>query len=373
MGARLYLERVVLGVERGVFARIVRAVLWPLSIVYSVGLWVYLLPYRTGLRKKRRLRVPVVSVGNLTFGGTGKTPAVETLCRIIQAGGRKPAIISRGHGGRARGCIVVSDGESLMCGSDEAGDEPVQLARSLPGVPVVVGRDRRAAGDLVCTRFRPDLVVLDDGMQYWQLERDLEIAVLDARRPFGSGLVMPAGDLREPAGGLGRADILLVNVSSGLDQKAYNSLVSRLSRIAPRATIFRCRREPVDVVTAGGNESIGLHRIRRLRVFAFCGIGDPNAFVDSLESLGVDLVGAMGFPDHHRYSQSDIERIRRESNDAAAQIVITTEKDVARLGGRVSEIPELCILKVKLEIEEVGRFAQYVSERTNRTHSAASA
>jgi tetraacyldisaccharide 4'-kinase len=199
-----YLEKLILGENRGPISWLIRALLWPLSLVYRIGLRAYLSIYGIGLRKRCRLKAPVISVGNLTFGGTGKTPAVQTLCRMLAEQGKRVVVLSRGHGGSARGVIVVSDGERMLSDSSEAGDEPVMLARMLPGVPVIVGKDRRDSGRLACERFGPDVIVLDDGLQYWQLHRDLDIVVLDARKPWGSGFVMPMGDLREPASGLRR-------------------------------------------------------------------------------------------------------------------------------------------------------------------------
>lgn len=371
MGARRFLERVVVGDERGAVSWIVRAALWPLSIIYCLGLRVYLAAYETGLRRRHRLGVPVVSVGNLTFGGTGKTPAVESICRALQAEGRRVAVVSRGHGGKARGCVVVSDGTEIRCGSEDAGDEPVQLARSLPGVAVIVGKDRRAAGELACSRFAPDLIVLDDGMQYWQLHRDVEIAIVDVRKPFGSGLVMPAGDLREPARGLRRAHILLVNTPAVLDPQAYNSVVSKLMRLVPEAAVFRCGREPADVRAVGEGASPGADGIKGRRVFAFCGIRGPLGFLDTLDMLRARVVGVMTFPDHYRYDSVDIRRIREESERVGAELLITTEKDAARLGDRAQEIDRLCTLVVRLEIEDIGRFTQHISERTNRPDSPA--
>ncbi|MCL5103942.1 MAG: tetraacyldisaccharide 4'-kinase, partial [Armatimonadetes bacterium] len=152
----IYLERVILGEERGIGSWIIRALLWPWSLVYRIGLAVYLWLYSSGLRKKHRLGVPVISVGNLTFGGTGKTPAVQAICRMLMESGKKVAILSRGHGGSARKSLIVSDGKSILCDAARSGDEPMELARSLPGVPIIVGKDRRRSGEsLLVGRIEP--------------------------------------------------------------------------------------------------------------------------------------------------------------------------------------------------------------------------
>ncbi len=159
------LEAIILGRKNGAVAWLVRALLWPLSLAYRSGLALFLMPYALGIRKRFRLPASVVSVGNIAFGGTGKTPAVQEICRILVEQGKRVVVLSRGHGGSARGSVVVSDGETILVGSRESGDEPRLLAQTLPGVPVIVGKDRRASGSLACERFSPDVIVLDDGLQ----------------------------------------------------------------------------------------------------------------------------------------------------------------------------------------------------------------
>lgn len=371
MAAR-YLERVVVGDERGVLSWVIRTLMWPLSVVYRAGLWLYLGVYALGLRKRWRLGVPVVSVGNLTFGGTGKTPVVQAICRMLRERGLRVVILSRGHGGSARGVVVVSDGDSILSDSSEAGDEPVLLARTLPGVPVVVGKDRRESGRLACERFAPDVILLDDGLQYWQLHRDLDIVVLDARRPFGSGLVMPAGDLREPVSGLRRAGVVLLSDSGGMVDAEFAGLEKRVRPLTREALVLRCARRPSSVRKARSDEEMGLEWLRRRRVAAFCGIGRPASFVEMLESLDAAIVGVLMFPDHHRYTAADLALIEDERNRGGAEAVITTEKDLARLGGNAS-VRDLYVLGIELDIEERQRFAQYIANRINRKDQAPAA
>jgi tetraacyldisaccharide 4'-kinase len=188
-----------------------RGLLFGLSQIYSIGLTVYLFAEKIGLRKRVKLDVRVISIGNLTSGGTGKTPVTEMLTRKLQADGFKPTILSRGHGGSLKegvGQVSNADGHILMS-ADECGDESALLARRLPGVPVFVGRDRRISAKLAIDTQHPGVILLDDGMQYWQLARDLDIALVDARRPFDNGHVLPRGTLREPKRNLRRAGLLL--------------------------------------------------------------------------------------------------------------------------------------------------------------------
>lgn len=364
MSAPGYLERVVLGEDRGLLSWIIRILLFPLSLLYRAGLAVFLGIYALGLRKKYKLNVPVISVGNLTFGGTGKTPAVQKICRILDNQRKKVVILSRGHNGTAKGCVIVSDGLSILSNADESGDEPMLLAASLPGVPVIVGKDRRESGRLACSRFDPDVIVLDDGLQYWQLHRDNDIVVLDASKPFGSGYVMPMGDLREPVSGLKRADIVLLTNTQELDDSAYDKILKTVSRMAPNAGIYRSAHTPVCINKVDSSKSYALEWIKGREILAFSGIGKPSAFTDMLESLGALVINNLVFQDHYRYTVEDIERINNEYNSCGAKIILTTEKDAARIGENCS-IPNLYTLSIELEIYEEKRFTEHISNRLN--------
>lgn len=358
--ANRYLESVILGENRSLISWVLRVLLWPLSLIYRAGLWVFLGVYRLGLRKRCRLAVPVISVGNLTFGGTGKTPAVQAICRMLVGQGKRVVVLSRGHGGSARGVVVASDGERILTDSVEAGDEPILLARTLPGVPVVVGRDRRESGKLACERFAPDVIVLDDGMQYWQLHRDLDIAVLDAKKPFGSGFVMPMGDLREPASGLSRAGVILLANTRAVGDAQYRALTDRIARLSPGASVFRCAHEPVCFVSVETGEQVGLEWAKRREVLAFCGIGRPVSFLDMLDGLGASVTRSIVFPDHYRLSDLDVKRIIDEAEACGAEAIVTTEKDSARLGSGIT-IPKLYALVIRLDIEDSASFAERVN------------
>ena len=373
MSAPKYLERVVLGEDRGVLSWVIRGLFLPLTVIYRVGLFVFLGIYSLGLRRRFRLPVPVISVGNITFGGTGKTPAVQTICRLLLERGIRVVVLSRGHGGTVRGSLVVSDGESVIADAAKAGDEPVLLAKSLPGVPVIVGKDRRKSGALACSQFAPEVIVLDDGLQYWQLHRDLDIIVLNARKPFGSGYVMPMGDLREPISGLSRAGLVLLSNSKDLDDAALGKLQKRLSRIAPRAKIFRGSHVPVSFKDMRSGKIYDPDWIELYRVLAFCGIGRPASFVKMLDSLKATISGNLLFPDHHRFTDEDIDLVERERERCGADLVVTTEKDIARLGNSAARINNLVALSIKFEIEEIQSFAEYIYSKINAKGKEASA
>lgn len=364
--SRHYLERVILGDETGLLSWLIRAALWPLSMVYRAGLAPYLGLYNLGIRKRHRLPAPVISVGNLTFGGTGKTPAVQEVCRILQEQGRRVAVLSRGHGGSAKGTLVVSDGASVLAEAADAGDEPVLLARTLPGAAVVVGKDRRKSGELACRQFAPDAVVLDDGLQYWQLHRDLDIVVLDGARPLGSGFVMPMGDLREPAGGIRRAGVVLVNWN------ARHAGRKSLPLLSPDTLVLQARRSPASLRCATSGTELGCAWLSGRRIVAFCGIGTPDSFRQTLRSTGAVVDRLLEFPDHHIYKVEDLKAIEAARAACGAEVVVTTEKDWVRLGD-APPITELYVLGIRLQIEERERLGQHIAQRIDEARAAAAA
>lgn len=356
-----YLERVVTGDERGAGSWVIRALLWPLSAVYALGLTVYLGLYRVGIRRRHRLPALVISVGNLTFGGTGKTPVVQSLCRILTSAGCSVVVLSRGHGGTAKGCLLVSDGESVLCDSRQSGDEPMLLARTLPGVPVIVGKDRRRTGELACEKFSPDVIVLDDGLQYWQLHRDMDIVILNTAKPFGSGFVMPMGDLREPPGALRRAGIVLLGNSRAVEPGELARLRKRVRALSPGAGCFPCRHVPVCLHRVSTGEKVEVNWLRRRTVAAFCGIGRPAAFIDMLESLGAYVARSVVYPDHHAYTDSDLAAVAAEARACGAEAIITTAKDLARLGNNPA-LSDLYTLEIEMEIGDGSDFADCINK-----------
>lgn len=312
----------------------------------------------------RRAPLPVVSVGNLTVGGTGKTPLVAEIVARLAKAGHRPAVVSRGYGGRAgRGPLRVRDGSGFGPGPAVTGDEPWMLARRFPDVPVLVGSDRyrgvhRAAAE------GAGVAVLDDGFQHRRLERDLDIVVLSAERPFGNGRLLPAGPLREPPSSLRRADLLVL---VGSEEPPRDPAEIFALDLSPRFGIVHARRRPVGFVTAGGGPVP-----QPERAVAFCGIGDPASFRRTIERLGVALAEFVGFPDHHRFSDSEIaallERARRE-----AVPLVTTEKDLARLHDRLSGSPleaKLLALPIDLELFDAAPLARALDETLGKRGGA---
>jgi len=320
-----------------------------LSLVYRGAIFLRDAAYRLGLFRSRRLPVKVISVGNITLGGTGKSPAALNIASLFLSRGRRPLVLSRGYGRRDERTIeVVSDGSSgTILGPERAGDEPAMMAARLPRVPVVVGSDRYQAGRTAIDSFHPDVIVLDDGYQHRRLLRDLNIVLVDAADPFGNSKLFPAGILREPLDALRRADIVLitrVNSASSLDQ---------LKRTIGRHTgapIMTARTVPADLVDIRTGKTRTPDRLRGSRVFAFAGIARPEAFFSLLRSLGAEVMAVREYPDHYRYTRSDLADLVAAAADGHAQMIMTTEKDAVRLRDLLPE--GVWALRVELEVLE---------------------
>jgi len=323
------------------------------SVLYGVMVRLRRLLYSRGTLKSRELPCPVISVGNLTVGGTGKTPLVIHLAELILLLGYRPAIISRGYKGLAekRGA-VVSDGHSLLCNARIAGDEPYLMATLLPTVPVVVGRDRYSAGLDAVRRFGPDVILLDDGFQHLRLKRDLNLLLLDAQNPFGNTHLLPRGTLREPVNCLQCADAIIMTRSPRNFAERCPPSVHR-DRHRP---VFASSHQSMVRMVLGAQQPIeSLHRhgdidtdLKGKRAFAFAGLGRNHAFFNSLAHWPVRLLGTMGFDDHHIYSRVDLHRICRAALRAGATCLMTTDKDFVRLPQNARLPIELIVLGVTL-------------------------
>jgi tetraacyldisaccharide 4'-kinase len=296
--------------------RTVRLALWPLSVVYEAGARLRAGLYRIGILPQRRLDGTVISVGNLTMGGTGKTPMVIWLAERLIAAGRRPAILTRGY----RGERPRNDGG--LPGSDE-----VALLRTRLGAraQLGVGKDRYASGR-VLERHGAEWFILDDGFQHLALHRDADIVLLDASDPFGGGRLLPCGRLREPLAALRRASVVVITRSE------HAPAVETLVRRNTQAPIFYAQVALQAVLRAPALAvEWPLADRSAARVFAFCGIGNPRAFFDDLRRWGFSVAGERRFRDHHRYSPADLAALERAAGAVQADALICTEKDVFNL------------------------------------------
>ena len=304
--------------------------------------------YARGMLKCRALGVPVVSVGNLTVGGTGKTPAVELAVRTLLELGHRPAVVSRGYGRHGHGIQVVADAASIRLDADEGGDEPFLLARRLPGVPVVVGAHRYEAGRHAVERFGVSAIVLDDGFQHRTLAKDLEIVMARARAPWGSGRLLPGGPLREPLAALARAHLIVVTGARGPDDVGEVAAAARVH--APGVPILAARHVPTECWEAGAMRYLGPEALRGLKLFAFAGIGSPDGFRQTLEDTGALEADFARFADHHWYTREEVAALEQRALAASAVGLVTTEKDWARLRRLPPRGVPLYVLAVRLAL-----------------------
>lgn len=335
MGGEEKYKLIVSGRERGVLPALMRKALSGMSALYRAGVEGKNFMYSRGLLNSARLPVPVISVGNLTLGGTGKTPLVEYVARRFAAARRKAVILSRGYKSRCKG------------GNDEA----ALLAENLPDVPHVQARDRVLAGLRAVKTHRPDCVILDDGFQYRRLKRDLDIVVIDATNPFGHGRVLPRGLLREPLSALKRAGAIVISKINEASTEEVAEIRRALLEYVPGDRIFQAAHRPQGVYSLNDRKEVGTETLRGKRVFAFCGIGSPESFRRSLAALGCAVAGFHEFPDHHHYTEASLETIRKEAAAASAEIMITTQKDAVKLIGAETG-GALHVLRIALEFVE---------------------
>ena len=322
--------------------------------LYYLG---YSVKKRFALKNQKKLPRKVISIGNITAGGTGKTPATIALAEESKKRGFKPCILTRGYMGRARGPLIIpplvkGGREDLFYSVELFGDEPVLMAERLQDVPIVKSADRHKGGVFALRSlplaFCPDLFILDDGFQHLGLFRDKDILLIDGMNPFGNRRLLPLGPLRETLSAIRRADIIVITKTSPARQN--NSLIDEIRHYNTKAPIFFAEHSPSKFITTTGG-TLPLEWAKEKRFFGFCGIGNPESFGRALLSAGIELTGVKTYRDHYRYDPEDIETIIKNAKEGGADRIVTTEKDIVRLKGR--DIPtNLVALAVEFSVDE---------------------
>jgi len=337
-----------------------KTLLFPLtlaSLAYGWAIRLRTLSYDLGLRRRKSLPCPVISVGNITVGGTGKTPLVMTLAKGLLERGIPLAILSRGYKGKASSEPVVSDGKKMLLSLKESGDEPFLMAQRLPEVPILVGKDRSRNGQIALERFAVRGILLDDGFQYLRLHRDLDILLVDSSFGFGDQHLLPRGVLREPLSHLRRAHLLLLTKVE--DAEACRPLEKRLREIHPSSSIFHSHYEPVGLIGPRG-EWEEIHVLQGKRVMALSGIADPAYFSALLKKMGAEVIREIIYPDHHRYTTQDLTSF--EKNVGGIDWIVATEKDMVKLKELHLDPFPVRALRIELRIWEREEFFQRVVE-----------
>jgi tetraacyldisaccharide 4'-kinase len=335
---------IISGQRRGKRAAIARLCLFALSKVYAAAVKVRRFLYNVRLLRDSTLGVQVIAIGNLTVGGTGKTPVVEKFARELKEQGRVVAILSRGYRSKppplSKRLIdkvllrddrtpprIVSDGKSLLLDSETAGDEPYMLASNLKDVIVLVDKDRVKSGRYAIEKYGCDTLLLDDGFQYWKLGgRRRDIVLVDCQSPFGNEHLLPRGTLREPESHLARATTFFITKSDGNTA----ALRARIARSNPTAPIIECIHSPLYFEDVFTGKREGLEYLQGRKVASFSGIAQPESFERSLVALGAELVYAKRYADHHRFTQQEVLNAINRSKKRQAEVIITTQKDAVR-------------------------------------------
>jgi len=335
--------------------------------------------YRTGLLRRFPLGIQVISIGNVTAGGTGKTPVTEIFARTLASQGRKVAILSRGYRRKeapwwkrmftqvVEPPLVVSDGKRIRLDAATGGDEPYMLASNLPGVAVVVDRNRVKAGRYAIKRLGCDTIILDDGFQYQKLKHSVEVVLVDSTNPFGNGNMLPRGILREPARHLKRADIIFLTKCRG-DVSAAREEIRKYNRTAE---IVECNHAPKVLKDVWSREEYPLDWLRGKTLCTLSGIASPKGFENSLRHLGAKVVWCERYADHHRYDSSEVLYALNRSADMGADALVTTEKDAVRFP-RFETSPIKCLyLRIAIEIlRGKENFTQIINRICFRSASA---
>jgi tetraacyldisaccharide 4'-kinase len=328
-----------------------------LEFIYYLG---YSVEKSRQLKNRKRLPRKVISLGNLTLGGTGKTPAVMAVAGEALKRGFQPCILTRGYGGRAKDPCFVSERGNVLLSPDDAGDEAFLMAKRLKGIPVVKCRNRYEGGMFALRRLQaetPDpksriLFILDDGFQHWRLERDKDVLLIDGTNPFGNGKLFPSGVLREPIVEMKRADMIVLTKlspepSGDVD---INALMNEIRRYNTDAPIYLSEHRSVCLRSLSDAE-LPVETLYGKSAFFFCGIANPSSFKESLSRAGAQVKGYTAFRDHHKYSVGDFRRILTAAKKCGADWIVTTEKDIIKLS-KFGAVENLLALRIELRIEE---------------------
>ena len=338
----------------------------PLGVLYGVAMKARRGLYRTGRFRVHNLGVPVISVGNLTTGGTGKTPLVEWITNDLAQAGRRVCILTRGYGRPSAGTrVVVSSGSEILSDADRAGDEPLLLAENLKGrAAVICDPDRVSAALWAVENFKSDAFVLDDGFQHLRVARNLNILTIDATNPWGNGKLLPAGILRESPAELTRADCIVITRTDYSNQTA--ELEREINELSNDRPIFRSRMTLCGWREVGRSEaSVAAEAPKASPVAAFCAIGNPESFFSLVRRGGYHLCHTQAFRDHHIFTQADIDRVAREAISRGGQILLTTAKDEVKLRKLSFGMP-CYAADIEIEIESAAQLSSLIQQSLNQ-------
>lgn len=304
--------------------------------------------YKKNVFKANKLRCPVISVGNLTLGGTGKTPVVAYIAHFLIDKGFKPLVLARGYGRSVKTNIaIVSNGKNILLKPEESGDEPYLLAENIPSLQVIVGKNRFQAGEHGIQRFKPDVIILDDGFQHLPLARDMNIVLLNRLRSIENSHIFPAGSLREPVSALKCADIILYTHSDESMDSSYDNLFVKDGTLK-----LKCIHTFDKIVRLKDNKIKSPEELNKKRTLIFCGIGEPESFKTRIERYKAEVVYFKFYPDHYIYKQRDLDFIHETAEKLDVDFILTTQKDAVKIKGMAAASPLIWTVRLKIEFEE---------------------
>jgi len=336
--------------------RLFQILLFPLSLVYGTIVWLRNKLYDTHIFRSLKIDgCRIISVGNISVGGTGKTPVILFLADYLQRHDRKVAVLSRGYRRKSRGTVLVSDGKQLLVRMEQAGDEAFLLAHRLQNIPVVVDADRYRGARFLWDSFQPDIILLDDGFQHRRLYRNFDIVLVDASVGLNRGLLLPAGFLREPIRSLRRADLIwLTRVDQARD---ITPLVKQIRRVTA-VRIIHSQHQPVKLIQANSGKQMELHQLAQKRVLLFSGIANPTSFEETVRQLGATVAGHFKYYDHFPYQMRNIQKIVGTAREMKVDLVLTTEKDFVRIMNLISNLSAIFYLTIEIQIGNFGKQLQ---------------
>jgi tetraacyldisaccharide 4'-kinase len=361
MNLRAFVEKLINIQNPGKAASLFLLPLTICSIVYRLAVSARAFLYKKNILSSLSVSCKVISIGNITVGGTGKTPTVCLLAKYFQKKGISVAVINRGYrGSRTKNLLKVSDGRKILASQDAAGDEAFMVAEKLPGVPVIAGKDRMAAAKMAADLYGARVVILDDGFQYLRLKRDADIVLVNSANAFGSGFLLPRGILREPLSALSRASLVLLT-KAGISTFKEEEIADRIRQYNPGAGIFKSSFKAMRLRKAKGGE-VSFESIKNKRAAGLCSIGDPDSFFSMLSQLKLSFLEKLIFPDHHAYCDKDYRLIKQLSEKS--ELMITTEKDIVKLDFNKIQTDKLLVLEIEQAIADEKHFFEKVEKLT---------
>lgn len=356
-----YLYRLVHGETNGFFDEIMLAFLHVFSFIYCQLLKLKLAFYRLGILKQFRLDCHVISLGNITVGGTGKTPTAQRLALAIRDMGYRVVILNRGYRAKWKGEVgVVSDGKKIYMTATEAGDEAFLLAKNLPSVPVLIGADRAKTGKYAVEQLQAQVVILDDGYQHWRLIRDMDILLVDAINVFGNNYMLPRGTLREPLEHLNRADVCLLTKVDQAEQSKCELIKNTVAKYNHHAIVVESIHQPRSIIEIAdwykdvSSKRLDVNLLKGKKITAVSGIGNPASFEQTISSVGAIVVHSVRFPDHHDYTMAEMQNVMEKSLEQGVEALIITEKDAVKIPAEIihsNRVLPVYILSVEISFQ----------------------